>query len=185
MPVPHPDPLRIGDSRRGRHRDQTEWRMLSEAIPKMMDAIPTRATDGMAQIAGGTFRMGSDVHYPEERPAHRVTVHGFWIDRHAVTNADFAEFVTATGYVTFAERRLDPALYPGARPELLKPGSAVFRMSEALDAAARPARMVGVCARRRLAASRRTRQYKSPSGNASRLCISPSRTRSPTPPGSA
>jgi sulfatase modifying factor 1 len=57
-----------------------------------------------------------------------VTVDGFWIDRHAVTNADFAAFIAATGYVTFAERPLDPALYPGARPELLKPGSAVFRM---------------------------------------------------------
>jgi sulfatase modifying factor 1 len=50
------------------------------------------------------------------------------MDRHAVTNADFAAFLVATGYVTFAERPFDPALYPGARPELLKPGSAVFRM---------------------------------------------------------
>ncbi len=83
---------------------------------------------GMAQIAGGTLRMGSDVHYPEERPAHSVTVDGFWIDRYAVTNADFAAFIAATGYVTFAERPLDPALYPEARPELLRPGSAVFRM---------------------------------------------------------
>ena len=84
--------------------------------------------DDMAQVAGGTFRMGSDTHYLEERPAHTVTVDAFRIDRHAVTNADFATFVAATGYVTFAERPLDPALYPGARPELLKPGSAVFRM---------------------------------------------------------
>ncbi len=88
----------------------------------------TRVTDGMARIAGGTFRLGSNVHYPEERPAHSVTVDGFWIDQHAVTNADFTAFATATGYVTFAERPLDPALYPGARPELLTPGSAVFRM---------------------------------------------------------
>src|SRR5208282_6377422 len=88
----------------------------------------TVAPDGMAQIAGGTFRMGSDAHYPEERPAHGVTVDSFWIDRCALTNADFAAFIAATGYVTFAERPLDPALYPGARPELLKPGSAVFRM---------------------------------------------------------
>jgi len=88
----------------------------------------TGAFDGMAQIAGGTFRMGSDVAYPEERPAHSVTVDGFWIDRHAVTNTDFAAFIAATAYVTCAERPLDPALYPGARPELLKPGSAVFTM---------------------------------------------------------
>jgi formylglycine-generating enzyme required for sulfatase activity len=95
-----------------------------------MALIPTRTTDGMAQIAGGTFRMGSNVHYPEERPAHSVTVDCFWIDRHAVPNADFAAFVAATDYVTFAERPVDPALYPGARPELLKPGSAVFRRPE-------------------------------------------------------
>jgi formylglycine-generating enzyme len=83
-------------------------------------------TDGMARIAPGAFRMGSDTNYPEERPAHEVTVDGFWIDRCAVTNADFSAFVAATRYVTFAERPLDPALYPGAKPELLKPGSAVF-----------------------------------------------------------
>ena len=90
--------------------------------------MQARVTDGMVQIAGGTFRMGSHVHYPEERPAHSVSVDDFWIDRHAVTNADFAGFVASTGYVTFAERPLDPALYPGARLELLNPGSAVFRM---------------------------------------------------------
>jgi formylglycine-generating enzyme len=88
----------------------------------------THALDGVAHIAGGTFRMGSDVHYPEERPAYGVTVDDFWIDRHAVTNADFATFVAATSYVTFAERPLDSALYPGALPELLTPGSAVFRV---------------------------------------------------------
>src|SRR5260370_33510696 len=99
-------------------------------IDREVDArIQTRSSDDMARIAGGTFHMGSDVHYPEEGPAHRVTVDNFWIDRHAVTNADFAAFVAATGYETFAERPLDPALYPGARPELLKPGSAVFRMA--------------------------------------------------------
>jgi formylglycine-generating enzyme len=87
-------------------------------------------TDGMAQIAGGTFRMGSDAHYPEERPTHDVTVDAFWIDRHVVTNANFAKFIAATDYVTFAERPLDPSLYPGARPELLTPGSAVFRMPD-------------------------------------------------------
>jgi formylglycine-generating enzyme required for sulfatase activity len=85
------------------------------------------ALDDMAQIPSGTFRMGSDDHYPEERPAHAVTLDGFRIDRYAVTNAAFAAFIAATDYVTFAERPLDPTLYPGARPDLLKPGSAVFR----------------------------------------------------------
>jgi formylglycine-generating enzyme len=78
-------------------------------------------------VPGGTFRMGSDDHYPEEAPTHRVTVSGFWMDRHVVTNRDFARFVAETGHVTVAERAPDPADYPGARPELLVPASAVFR----------------------------------------------------------
>jgi formylglycine-generating enzyme len=82
----------------------------------------------MVKIPGGTFQMGSDVHYPEEKPAHKVTIDVFCIDRHTVTNTDFSVFIAATGYVSFAERPLDPKLYPGARAEMLKPGSAVFRM---------------------------------------------------------
>jgi formylglycine-generating enzyme required for sulfatase activity len=73
--------------------------------------------------------MGSDKHYREEAPAHRVTVDGFWIDVHAVTNEQFARFVDATGYVTVAERPLDPADFPGAPPQLLQPGALVFRKS--------------------------------------------------------
>src|SRR5882724_2486559 len=80
----------------------------------------------MAWIAGGRFRMGSAEHYPEEAPAHRVGVDGFWIDRHTVTNREFASFVRDTGHVTMAERRPDPAQYPDARPGTLAPGSAVF-----------------------------------------------------------
>jgi formylglycine-generating enzyme len=80
----------------------------------------------MRWIPGGTFRMGSDRHYPEERPVHEVTVDGFWIDQYTVTNRDFAGFVAATGYRTVAERPLNPADYPGAAPHLLKPGSLVF-----------------------------------------------------------
>ena len=70
----------------------------------------------MQWIPGGTFRMGADDSYPEEAPAHAVTVIGFWMDAHAVTNAQFAAFVQATGYRTLAERPLDAAPYPGARP---------------------------------------------------------------------
>jgi sulfatase modifying factor 1 len=80
----------------------------------------------MAWVPGGTFLMGSDAHYPEEAPAHRVTVGGFWMDRQTVTNADFARFVAETGHVTAAEQAPDRADYPGARPELLVPASAVF-----------------------------------------------------------
>jgi formylglycine-generating enzyme len=84
----------------------------------------------MVRIEGGTFAMGSDEFYPEERPVHRVSVDGFWIDEHPVTAADFRRFVRETGYTTVAERPLDPADYPDADPELLVPGSLVFRKTD-------------------------------------------------------
>jgi formylglycine-generating enzyme required for sulfatase activity len=71
--------------------------------------------------------MGSDRHYPEESPVHRVAVAGFWIDRTPVTNRAFREFVDATGYVTLAETAPDPRNYPGALPHMLKAGSLVFK----------------------------------------------------------
>jgi formylglycine-generating enzyme required for sulfatase activity len=80
----------------------------------------------MVWIPGGVFRMGDARYYPEERPVHRVTVSGFWMDAHTVTNAQFRRFVEATGYVTVAERPLDPDDYPGADPAMLQPGSLVF-----------------------------------------------------------
>jgi len=81
----------------------------------------------MQYIRGGTFAMGSDDFYPEERPVHTVSVGGFWIDERPVTAAEFRRFVRATSYVTLAERPLAPDLYPDAAPELLTPGSLVFR----------------------------------------------------------
>ncbi|BBX86481.1 formylglycine-generating enzyme family protein [Mycolicibacterium aubagnense] len=78
-------------------------------------------------IPGQTTVLGSDEHYPEEAPAREVTVDGFWMQPHQVTNADFAAFVDATSYVTVAERPLNPAEYPGAPAENLQPGSMVFR----------------------------------------------------------
>jgi formylglycine-generating enzyme required for sulfatase activity len=80
----------------------------------------------MAWIPGGTFRMGSDKHYADERPVHEVSVDGFWMDRTTVTNAQFRRFAEETGYITFAERPPNPADYPDADPDLLVPGSAVF-----------------------------------------------------------
>jgi formylglycine-generating enzyme required for sulfatase activity len=80
----------------------------------------------MVWIPGGTFRMGSDRHYPEEAPTHRVTVDGFWMDRTPVTNRQFRRFVEETGYTTFSEIAPDPAQYPGALPEMLRPASVVF-----------------------------------------------------------
>ncbi len=81
---------------------------------------------GTVWVPGGTFRMGSDHHYPEEGPAHRVQVDGFFLDATPVTNAQFRAFVEDTGYVTFAEIAPDPRDYPGALPHMLKAGSLVF-----------------------------------------------------------
>jgi formylglycine-generating enzyme len=83
-------------------------------------------TGDMVRVPGGTFRMGSDRHYPEEAPVHRVTVDGFWIDRTPVTNRQFKEFVRATGHRTFAEIPPDPKDYPGALPHMIYAGSLVF-----------------------------------------------------------
>ncbi|CAN5313636.1 formylglycine-generating enzyme family protein [soil metagenome] len=82
-------------------------------------------TGDMVTLAGGAYRMGSD-HYPEEGPVHEEWVNSFELDRRAVTNSLFAEFAMATGYVTIAERALDPALFPGAQLESMEPGSLVF-----------------------------------------------------------
>jgi formylglycine-generating enzyme len=90
------------------------------------DARQALAHSDMIFVPGGTFRMGSDAHYPEEAPAHRVTVGGFWIDCTPVTNRQFRKFVSETRYVTFAELVPDARDYPGALPEMLKAGSLVF-----------------------------------------------------------
>jgi formylglycine-generating enzyme len=81
----------------------------------------------MAWIPAEEFSMGSEDFYPEERPVHRVSVDGFWMDEHPVTAAEFRRFVRETGYVTVAERPLDPVDYPEADPDMLVPGSLVFR----------------------------------------------------------
>ncbi len=81
---------------------------------------------GMLWVPGGSFVMGSDDHYPEEKPAHPVKVDGFWMDPAPVTNAQFAAFVAATGHVTFCEIPPNADDYPGALPEMLKAASSVF-----------------------------------------------------------
>ena len=83
----------------------------------------------MIEVPAGTFRMGSDDHYPEESPTHVVRVDAFEISETTVTNAQFAAFVDSTSYVTLAERPLDPADFPGAPPENLVAGSLVFTMT--------------------------------------------------------
>ncbi|GAB3557100.1 formylglycine-generating enzyme family protein [Spirosoma fluminis] len=79
----------------------------------------------MVWIPGGTFPMGTDA-FEDASPVHPVTLKGFWMDQHEVTNAQFAQFVAETGYVTVAERPLNPQDYPGVSPVQLVPGSAVF-----------------------------------------------------------
>jgi formylglycine-generating enzyme required for sulfatase activity len=81
----------------------------------------------MRWVPGGSFLMGSEDFYPEERPVRRVEVDGFWMDEHPVTAADFRRFVRETGYVTFCERPPAAEDYPDADAELLVPGSLVFR----------------------------------------------------------
>ena len=83
-------------------------------------------THDLKWIPAQTYTMGSDRHYGEEAPVHQVTVDGFWIEPHQVTNAQFEEFVRQTGYLTVAERPLDAADFPGAPEENLQPGSMVF-----------------------------------------------------------
>jgi formylglycine-generating enzyme len=87
---------------------------------------PREAPAGMVWIPGGRFIMGSDRHYPEEAPAHPVTVDGFWMDETPVTNRRFMAFVEATGHVTMAEKAPDPKDYPVALPEMLRAGSLLF-----------------------------------------------------------
>lgn len=97
---------------------------------------PAPAPAGMVWIPGGEFSMGrsdptrelcgGNDPMPDARPIHRVRVGGFWMDATEVTNAQFAEFVAATGYVTVAERPLRPEDFPGVPREALVPGSVVF-----------------------------------------------------------
>ncbi len=81
---------------------------------------------GMRFVQGGTYQMGSDAFYAEERPRRRVQVDPFWIDAAPVTNGEFARFVAETGHRTYAEIPPNPADYPGMDPALAIPGSLVF-----------------------------------------------------------
>lgn len=95
-------------------------------------------TDFQVWVEGGEFVMGHDNTYFEESPAHAMSLPGFWIDAHEVTNGQFKKFVQETGYVTVAERKPDPEDWPGDNiPEqLLKAGSVVFTPPEVGEPAA-------------------------------------------------
>lgn len=97
---------------------------------------PTPAPSGMVWIPGGEFSMGctdpradlcgGNESMDDARPVHRVALAPYWMDRTEVTNAEFARFVAATGYITFSERKPRAEDYPGATPDQLVPGSVVF-----------------------------------------------------------
>ncbi len=105
-------------------------------------ALPAQAAQsphpGMVWVPGGSFELGDTV-YPEELPLRKVSVSGFWMDRTEVTNAEFAEFVKATNYITEAERGPDPKLYAGLPPDMRKPGAVVFVMPREVNTQGSPA----------------------------------------------
>jgi formylglycine-generating enzyme len=80
----------------------------------------------LVELPGGVFRMGSQQFYPDEGPVHTEQLDVFAIEQHPVTNAQFSEFVASTGYLTMAERPLEPALFPDLAPEELQPGALAF-----------------------------------------------------------
>jgi sulfatase modifying factor 1 len=97
-----------------------------------MNEVKEIETDlkNMIKIPGGKFFMGSENFYPEEKPVHEVTVDGFWMDKYEVTNEQYEKFVNETGYITVAERPLDPKEYPTVDPKNLIPGALVFQKSK-------------------------------------------------------
>jgi formylglycine-generating enzyme len=110
-----------------RHHANQQGAMSSQSqVSKRVETPQADPLADMVFLPGGEFRMGSDGHYPEEAPAHRVSVGAFWIDRAPVTNRQFRKFVNATKHVTFAEIAPKADDYPGALPHMLKAGSLVF-----------------------------------------------------------
>ena len=124
---------------------ETAWSQFNGAFGATFEKTappPTEAPEGMVWIPGGVFSMGLADPRPlprggreamaDARPIHQVEVDGFWMATTPVTNAQFAEFVRDTGYVTVAERPLDPADFPGTPEHLLTPGALVFSRPESV-----------------------------------------------------
>jgi len=98
-----------------------------DAIGKIEKTAAVMVQPKMLWVPGGSFKMGTnDPLFPDAQPMHTVTVKGFLMDEHEVTNAEFEKFVKATNFVTIAERKLDPKDFPGVPVESLVPGSGVF-----------------------------------------------------------
>lgn len=119
---------------RSRQLKVAETAKEQSVAPEKISALVT--VDGMVLIKGGEFDFGtnSELGWPDEKPLHRAHVDSFWIDKYEVTNAQFREFVKATGYVTTAEKAPSlgeimsqvPAGTPPPSPDLLVAGSLVF-----------------------------------------------------------
>nr|WP_282099575.1 formylglycine-generating enzyme family protein [Qipengyuania aurantiaca] len=114
---------------------------LSACSPKKESSVDSQAEisaqrkcslpqKSFVRLESGEFLMGQEGIYSEEGPVRRTRVNGFWIDTTEVTNERFARFVEETGYVTIAEKPVDPALFDVPRSQIpahmLSPGSAVF-----------------------------------------------------------
>jgi formylglycine-generating enzyme required for sulfatase activity len=102
---------------------------LGQNNSKVLNTIDSKdiVVEKMVWIPTGTFRMGSDdPAFPDSKPVHDVTISGFWMDEHEVTNAEFEKFVSETKYQTIAEQPINPADFPGVPVENLVPGSGVF-----------------------------------------------------------
>jgi len=110
----------------GRRRPKAGKNTNRMSAPALSDSDDDSHPAGMIWLGGGSFMMGSDRHYPEEAPAHQVTVSGFFMDATPVTNRAFRAFVKATGHVTVAEKKPKAEDYPGALPTMLRAGSLVF-----------------------------------------------------------
>jgi len=106
--------------------------LVDDTSPRRCLDIAALPHHGMVWVPGGDFAQGDTV-YPEEGPVSKAHVGGFWMDSHEVTNAEFTAFVHATGYVTQAEKPVDPDTHPGLAPDMLKPGAMVFFMPKSVE----------------------------------------------------
>ena len=193
--VPPADRVPAEQGRRAR----VEARLRGVAVPpapRTTSAARARSGDNasvatpdphknMVHVPGGTFRMGSEDFYPEERPVHTVSVDDFWIDEHPVTVADYRRFVKATGYLTFAERPLDPADVPGRRPGPARPGLARLPPDQRSRAARRLPASGGASSPAPAGGIRRGPPRRSRAATATRSPRSPTRTPSRTRRGRA
>lgn len=122
-----PTPVTVADSSKSAARESVQDVQTAAQKTPLSKAPPGPAPVGMVWIPPGRFDMGSEHEsFADAQPVHAVEVNGFWMDRHEVTNAEFARFVKATAYRTIAERKPNPKDFPGVPEDKLVAGSIVF-----------------------------------------------------------